>query len=209
MRRRVGPCGWSSWAGRGRRSIPPWRGQGRVACHAGHPLGAVRCEEEQRSACGVSSIVMPVADDSGRRTAAGSAGRIRRRARCLAGLDRVGGSQASDGTTMWFQGPVSRARDQLRGTGGPQAGISALRGSCHTAVVHSPCAKASTEGRTMGLGGDFERQVKKATNEQLKEASREAQQKLDRAYRRSKGDTARRRASRPQARAQGHDPRGQ
>lgn len=39
----------------------------------------------------------------------------------------------------------------------------------------------------MSLDGDFERQMKKATNEELKKASREAQQKLDRAYQLLKG----------------------
>lgn len=39
----------------------------------------------------------------------------------------------------------------------------------------------------MSLGKDFERQMKKATNEELKKSSREAQQKLDRVYQRLKG----------------------
>lgn len=39
----------------------------------------------------------------------------------------------------------------------------------------------------MSLGKDFERQVKKATNQELKKASRDAQHMLDRAYQRLKG----------------------
>lgn len=39
----------------------------------------------------------------------------------------------------------------------------------------------------MDLGKDFERQVKKATNQELKKVSHEAQKKLDRAYQRLKG----------------------
>lgn len=39
----------------------------------------------------------------------------------------------------------------------------------------------------MSLGKDFERQMKKATNEELKKTSGEAQQKLDRAYQRLEG----------------------
>lgn len=39
----------------------------------------------------------------------------------------------------------------------------------------------------MSLGKDFERQVKRAANKGLKDASREAQRKLDHAYQRLKG----------------------
>lgn len=39
----------------------------------------------------------------------------------------------------------------------------------------------------MSLGKDFERRIKKATNEELKKASREAQRTLDRAQQRHNG----------------------
>ena len=42
------------------------------------------------------------------------------------------------------------------------------------------------EGKAMSLGKDFERQMTKANTEHLKEASREAQRKLDRAHQRLK-----------------------